>query len=275
MNEFMKRVITALIFLAIGLSALFIHSAVFYSLIFVITVLALVEYFQLIQAELQYEQNKSMFICGISIIGGVLIFILLILFGNNFISGKYLALIPCLLFLIMVTELFFKSEKPFYQMALRVFGVFYIVIPFGSVAIVQYAHQEYRPDIILGILLLIWSGDVFAYFFGKQFGKHKLSARISPGKTIEGFVGGAVMTLIVSIILNAFISTYSIINWIIIAIIIIVFGTLGDLFESMIKRHLKVKDSGTILPGHGGILDRFDGLNFSLPFITAYILFTL
>jgi phosphatidate cytidylyltransferase len=275
MNELLKRIFTAVIFLAIGITALFVHYAAFYSLLLLIVLLALIEYFQLIKTELHYEQNNPKVICGISIIGGIFIFTLLALFGNNFIPAKYLVLIPCLLFLIMVAELFFKSDKPFFQMALRVYGVFYIAIPLGFVALIQYAHNEYRPDVILGILLLVWSSDVFAYFFGKLFGKHKLFARISPGKTIEGFVGGAIMTLIVSFVLTRFIPVYSIIDWIVIAVIIIVFGTLGDLFESMIKRNLKVKDSGFILPGHGGILDRFDGLIFSLPFVVAYILFTL
>ena len=132
-------------------------------------------------------------------------------------------------------------------------------------------NNEVRPNIFMGILVLIWINDSFAYFTGKRFGKNKLFPRISPGKTWEGTIGGALFTLALSYVVFLAFNDFSFEKWAGIAFIVAVFGTIGDLVESMLKRSKGVKDSGSIMPGHGGALDRFDSFIFVLPFIWLFI----
>ena len=119
---------------------------------------------------------------------------------------------------------------------------------------------------MIAILCIIWSSDTFAYLSGKNFGKHKLFPSVSPKKTIEGFIGGLLGAVLVAVCFSLY-SVKSIWEWIGIALILVVFGTFGDLIESKFKRIAGVKDSGTILPGHGGFLDRLDSLIFTAPFV--------
>lgn len=118
---------------------------------------------------------------------------------------------------------------------------------------------------------MIWTNDSFAFFVGKNFGKHKLFESVSPKKTIEGFIGGLLFAIIAGFLIGKYSTYFSISNWIIIAVIVAIFGSLGDLVESKFKRQAKVKDSGTIMPGHGGLLDRLDSLFFLAPFVYLYI----
>ena len=122
------------------------------------------------------------------------------------------------------------------------------------------------------MFIMIWCNDTFAYLVGKSFGKHKLLERVSPKKTIEGFIGGIVFTIIASIIISQFYTFFNVTLWIISALIISIFGTLGDLVESKFKREAGVKDSGNIMPGHGGILDRLDSVIFVIPFLYIFYL---
>ena len=128
------------------------------------------------------------------------------------------------------------------------------------------------PWLIILDLCLLWANDIFAYLTGKLLGRHKLFPRISPGKTIEGSIGGLVFTMASLIVFCHYSHWYPISHAIGLAIIAVVFGTLGDLCESMLKRQAGVKDSGKLIPGHGGILDRFDSVMFSVPFIFVYLL---
>ncbi len=120
-------------------------------------------------------------------------------------------------------------------------------------------------------MLLLWASDSGAYFSGKTFGKHKLFPRISPGKTWEGWFGGTLAAILVGYILSRFFLDLNLPQWLGIAVIVSIFGVLGDLIESLLKRSLQVKDSGTLIPGHGGILDRFDSLVFVVPFVVAFL----
>ena len=131
--------------------------------------------------------------------------------------------------------------------------------------------NEYSFQIILGFFIMLWTNDTGAYLAGRFFGKHKLFERISPKKTWEGSFGGGLLTLAAAYILSLFFTNLDLTNWIVISILVAIFGGLGDLVESMLKRSLNIKDSGNILPGHGGILDRFDGLLISITFIYSYL----
>jgi phosphatidate cytidylyltransferase len=131
---------------------------------------------------------------------------------------------------------------------------------------------SYSFTLPLGFLILQWSSDTFAYLVGRQFGKYKLFERISPKKTMEGFVGALILTMAMGFFLSQFWDDISTKDWIVVAAIVVVFGTLGDLVESLLKRNLSIKDSGSILPGHGGVLDRFDGVFISAPAVYFYLL---
>ncbi|WP_124980123.1 phosphatidate cytidylyltransferase [Nonlabens xiamenensis] len=137
---------------------------------------------------------------------------------------------------------------------------------------------DYQPQLLIGIFAIIWVNDSFAYLTGRTFGKHKLMKRISPKKTIEGFLGGLVMAIVAGAGLFYYLKSievegYSIYDWMIIAFVVALFGTIGDLIQSKIKRQAAVKDSGSIMPGHGGIFDRMDSIIFAAPF--AYLTFLI
>jgi phosphatidate cytidylyltransferase len=130
----------------------------------------------------------------------------------------------------------------------------------------------YNYHYVLGVILLIWASDVCAYLVGSLIGRNKLYERISPGKTWEGSIGATILTIGCSFIIARWFPELALKHWIIISVLVSIFGTIGDLVESMLKRQAGVKDSGRIMPGHGGILDRFDSLLFVSPFIYAYLI---
>jgi phosphatidate cytidylyltransferase len=138
----------------------------------------------------------------------------------------------------------------------------------------NYWYNNYAPynfHYVLGIILLIWASDVGAYLVGSLIGKHKLFERISPGKTWEGTIGAFILNIGCAFIIANWFPELALKHWIVISILVSVFGSIGDLVESMFKRQAGIKDSGKIMPGHGGILDRFDSLLFVSPFVYAYL----
>lgn len=148
----------------------------------------------------------------------------------------------------------------------------YLVNPFLILPeLVKMPNESFNPHLIIGIFILLWVNDTFAYLVGKNFGKHKLFEKVSPKKTIEGFVGGFAFAIMASFIIGNFYTFLSTLEWFIIALIIGVFGTLGDLIESKFKRIAGVKDSGKIMPGHGGLLDRLDSFIFVIPYTFIFL----
>ena len=150
--------------------------------------------------------------------------------------------------------------------------IFYITSSFIFIYLIANFNGFYDPSIILGCFILIWVNDSFAYMVGKKFGKQKLFYSISPHKTVEGFLGGLLFCCISASIVSRYVDdSISTSNWLTMAIIISVFGTLGDLIESKFKMESNVKDSGKIMPGHGGILDRLDSIIFASPYIYLFL----
>lgn len=197
--------------------------------------------------------------------------------GYNEVS-KLLYLFPVLTFSIFLFELFGKSLKPFHNLAFLALGILYIGLPFSlliwmcSSPISQFGGVG--NQFILAMLFMVWASDVFAYLLGSKIGKNKMFPRISPNKTWEGTfsgVAGAILTgYLCSLIFTSL--NFPIPFWIGMACICTLFGILGDLVESMFKRSLGIKDSGTLLPGHGGFLDRFDAFIFVIPFVYTYVI---
>jgi phosphatidate cytidylyltransferase len=196
-------------------------------------------------------------------------------------KNSLLVLIP-MMTVIMIIELYRKQDKPFDSLAHTFFSILYTALPFsmfpfaafsrtGLNSIIGHPGIIFSPGIVIGFFLLIWSNDTGAYLTGMSIGKHKLMERISPKKTWEGFFGGMIIAAIVAWFLSRWLGVVDSIHWVIISIIISVAGTYGDLIESMLKRSLGVKDSGTIMPGHGGFLDRFDSAVISFPLVYLFI----
>ncbi|RZW48422.1 MAG: phosphatidate cytidylyltransferase, partial [Flavobacteriaceae bacterium] len=148
---------------------------------------------------------------------------------------------------------------------------FYISSAFIFIILIANFYEDYNPNILLGSFILVWVNDTFAYLVGKNIGKQKLFPSISPKKTVEGFLGGLFFSCLSSYFIAKFTNTLDFSNWLILAIIVSVFGTLGDLIESKYKRQADVKDSGIIMPGHGGLLDRLDSIIFAAPFIYLFL----
>lgn len=153
----------------------------------------------------------------------------------------------------------------------------YITLPFVFITKISFGINDYNPKIIIGLFILIWTNDTFAYLVGKSIGKHKLFEKISPKKTIEGFLGGIAFACFAGFLISKLyiepkpeFSKTSILIWVTIALIVGIIGTVGDLIESKFKRIAGVKDSGNIMPGHGGILDRLDSAIFVAPIIFLF-----
>jgi phosphatidate cytidylyltransferase len=165
-------------------------------------------------------------------------------------------------------ELFLGGRAPFANVGYYLIALFYIALPFYLLTEIatQMGLMSYAPHRVFGLLLLVWTNDTMAYVMGSKIGKTKLFERISPKKTWEGTVSGGICTMMIAYVLSLFIPDFSSVAWVGLAAVAAIFGTLGDLVESMLKRSLGVKDSGNLLPGHGGLLDRFDAFLFALPF---------
>lgn len=204
---------------------------------------------------------------------GMLVYFIIGLIGIGYLDIRYSAIIFVIFFVQVAIELFRKNDPQWKNIAVMLTGYIYVAVPFGLMNSLFYtgAVDEPRPGILIGMFVLIWTSDVFAYLTGSLFGKHKLMERISPKKTWEGSMGGLFFALLAAYILSVFVTQINLVEWMALAIIIVVCGTLGDLVESLLKRNAGVKDSGTVFPGHGGVLDRFDAVIFATPMVFVFI----
>jgi phosphatidate cytidylyltransferase len=268
-NNFVTRTLTGFVFVLVIVGTVIFHYVTFSILIFCLIFLGLFEFYKLLST----DSIKPNYIYGIFIGISLFIGIISVIAGINY--KFFLFLLPLISGLFIV-ELFRKQEKPFQNIAISLLGVAYIALPFSLLYLMGFPGNiitGYKPEIILGYFILLWMSDTGAYIVGSSIGRHPLFPRISPKKSWEGFIGGIILTIIVAYVISIYFPVLSLFDWIIIALIICIFGVLGDLIESMLKRSLQVKDSGNILPGHGGILDRFDSVIFSAPLVFLYLHF--
>lgn len=208
------------------------------------------------------------------LLSGSLTYFLIALFALRIIDSHFLLSGLLILPMICIIELFRNKPDPFINIALAMAGIVYISVPLALVLFLYYPTPdtvEATPTLLLSFFTLIWVNDSMAYIIGSLMGKHRLFERISPKKSWEGSFGGLVFSILVSFFLYKWLGIYSYQTWMIISIIIVILGTLGDLTESMFKRSLEIKDSGTFFPGHGGFLDRFDAVLISIPFVLVFI----
>ncbi len=283
-KKFFTRAFSAVVFAAVLLSSIFIGYFTFSLLFFIVSIWALHEFYKLMEIK-ELSPNRTI---GFSV--GILLYLFSFFWCVDELQiievkgSALMTLLFCsfiLLLFVSSIELFRNKEKPFENIAVTIFGVFYTVLPFclfhfiacpDALSLLSFGTKNYESLIVFGLFLLIWSNDTFAYLVGSFIGKHKMYERISPGKTWEGTIGGALLTIIFSTFFQNWFGVLTSTNWMIIGFIVSVFGTIGDLIESMLKRSVGVKDSGNVMPGHGGILDRFDSLIYVLPFVFLLLL---
>jgi phosphatidate cytidylyltransferase len=271
LKNFTQRAITGLSFAGIMIAAILWSPWSFMLVFFLILTFGLLEFYKLIQSENTHPQ----------IIVGILISQLLFLILTWALwsgSGMQWMLVAVpLIAIVFIVELYRNKSNPFQNIAVTILGTVYLTLPILLMIKIAFDFISndtvvYHGGIIMGCIFLLWGSDTGAYMIGSKFGKHRLFERISPKKSWEGFFGGLLTSLLVAWINFNWFPELNLMEWMIIGVIVVTTGTLGDLVESMLKRSIGVKDSGTIFPGHGGILDRFDGLLISMPFVFFYLL---
>jgi len=275
-NNLLRRTITGAFIVVFVLGGLWLHPVSFFIVGAVMLAGTQKEYYTMVRS----TGIRPQVITGI--ITGFLVYFISTLVAMKVIPREsYLVLIP-IMSVTMVVELYRRKEKPFDSLAHTFFSILYTAIPFsmfpysafsrtGLQPLFSFNNWEFSPGILIGFFLLLWSNDTGAYLVGSAIGKHRMMERISPKKSWEGFFGGLLLTLIVARLLSGLLGVVDVKGWMIIAVIITVAGTYGDLIESMLKRSVGFKDSGNIMPGHGGFLDRFDSVVIAFPLVYLYI----
>jgi phosphatidate cytidylyltransferase len=265
-NNLTQRIITGLLGSAGIIAGVYYSDWTYFAIFFIICFFSLLEFYKLAGLDGLTPQKSLGTLIGILIFAGSF------LIEKKILPIQYYFLIFPMMACVYMVKLYKKFErKPFTNIAFTFLGIFYIAVPFALLNIAAFQSGKYNFEIIWGCLFILWASDTGAYFAGTYLGKTKLFERISPKKTWEGFFGGALLALIFAYGLAQYFHTLSLLQWMIIGIIIIIGGTFGDLIESLLKRSIEIKDSGSSIPGHGGFLDRFDGLLISAPFIVAYL----
>ena len=265
MKNFFTRALTAGGFVAVLLGCTYFGQVSFSILFFIVTLLGVREFYSLVEKTGTSPQKLA------GILTAALLFITVALVCMHYCSALILLINLPPVFIIFILELYRKKENPFGNIGFTLLGIIYVAIPFTLLSGIVTLNRGYSYEVMFGIFFLLWCNDAGAYIVGSLLGKHKLFPRISPGKTWEGSIGGGLISYGIVFIISRWYTSISFKDWMVVATILIVIGTLGDLVESLLKRSIDVKDSGRLLPGHGGILDRFDSLIMATPFIFTYL----
>jgi phosphatidate cytidylyltransferase len=274
-KTFYTRATTALVFAALLLGCVWYSYYSFVAFFTVVGFIGLHEFYKIAE-KLGAKPQKGIGYLLYSILSIITIYVfsgmssnLHLMMSLIYIFGVFSLLFSFVLFIIEL----FKKEGSLNNIAYTILSFLYIVIPcFLLIAIVG-ALGKFQPYKVLGMIFFVWINDTGAYLVGSFIGKHKLYERISPNKTWEGTLGGIAFCISLSYVVYLIFPQLALVHWVAISVIVAVFGTLGDLVESMLKRLAGIKDSGSLMPGHGGVLDRFDSLFFATPFVFCYLAF--
>ncbi len=265
MKELLIRTASGISFVGIVIGAIWVHPLSLLFLLSLILVLGLNEFYNLCYKS-GYHPLKFL---------GILVSLAFLIFNFYVIAGvipyKYLTL-NLLIFVLAAIGIVFYSPRSLLQtLATTLTGVVYIALPLVLILFIAWNYGSYDPVILSSIFAIIWTYDSLAYLSGKLAGRTKMAAHISPSKSWEGFGGGIILTLFLVWLLRDLPFLNEEIPWLFFSFLIILSATLGDMFESALKRIAGVKDSGSLIPGHGGILDRFDSLFFATPIIFVFL----
>jgi phosphatidate cytidylyltransferase len=273
LNNLFVRILTGIVFIGVVVFCISYHKYKTAGLFLLFSTIGSIEFYRILEKnELSHNIKYGAFV-------NIGVYSILSLVFIEVIDFYWLALCIPMLVLLVLLEFLIKDTIPYQNISSTLFALFYITLPFASLNYLSFNQDLYDKinlgenwSLLLGYFIILWTNDSAAYATGKLFGKTKLFERVSPKKTWEGFVGGVAFAVLAGY-LFAYFTESSGLHWMIMAAIIGVFGTLGDLSESLLKRSGNVKDSGSILPGHGGVLDRFDGILLSSPLIVVYLLY--
>lgn len=267
-NNFIQRAVTGVLFVIVLVGCILYSPLSFGILFTIISVLSVHEFAQLVSKSSEVSINKT-----ITALGGAYLFLALMSFCTQQSVGArvFLPYLGLLLYM-MITELYLKKKNPTGNWAYSMLSQLYVALPFALLNVLAFPGSvTYNPILPLSIFVFIWLSDTGAYCVGSLIGKHRLFERISPKKSWEGSIGGGIFSIASSLGFAHFFPFMPGWQWVGLAIVVVIFGTWGDLTESLMKRQLGIKDSGNILPGHGGMLDRFDSALMAIPAAVVYL----
>ena len=272
MKNFIQRAITGILFVAVLVGCIIGGPLSFGFLFCLISALATFEFCNLVNRQEEVSINRN--ICTL---GSIFLFFCFFYYGiNPAETGIFIPYLALLIYLL-VSELYLKKKNPINNWAYSMMSQLYVGLPFALLNVLAFQNNmeisvsQYVFILPLSVFIFNWVNDTGAYCTGMLFGKHRLFERISPKKSWEGSIGGAVFSILAGFALSYLFPIMSTWQWIGMALTVVVFGTWGDLTESLMKRHLGIKDSGNILPGHGGLLDRFDSTLMAVPAAVVYL----
>lgn len=267
MNNILVRSLSGAVFVALVLVPMFYSKELAIAILSGFMLIGLIEFYRLFNKSDQIDINWQVSAAFGAIIYGILISVL-----TEAVPDIALLLIVPMIFISLIVELWRKKKNPLLNLGIQSLGYIYVTLPFFLMCLILQEEDNAFPYLV-GMFILIWTNDTFAFLAGKFFGKTKLIERISPNKTWEGTIGGIAMTILGGFLIGTLLDPENLWFWIISALFIAPCSGLGDLLESLFKRNANVKDSGSIMPGHGGVLDRFDAALFTIPFFMAWISF--
>ncbi|MDT0675791.1 phosphatidate cytidylyltransferase [Autumnicola musiva] len=260
MREAIIRTVSGLLYISILVASILSSEFIFITLFYILGLVCLVEMQKLLRL-------KSYALYAVQ----ALLFYLFSYLKFNQDATVLLLLITIFVNLFLVKDLLVVNKIPVFEKKKYIIIIFYLISSVIFLTLIPTIEGVFIPKLVVGIFMLIWTNDTFAFIVGKNFGRRKLFERISPNKTIEGFLGGLVFSCVASYFIYYYTQFLTLPIWLGLAIILSIFGTLGDLIQSKFKRQAGVKDSGKLMPGHGGLFDRLDSIIFASPFVYAYL----
>jgi phosphatidate cytidylyltransferase len=269
LSNLATRTLTGTAIVLLVIFSVVLNRYAFASLFLLITIMGLWEFYSMLE-KIEIRPNKIL-----GILSGSFLFVTNALVSLEIFSREIILFNFLLVFLIFLFELYRNLPNPFTNVAFTFFGLLYVAVPFALLNYLPnpgFEDNVYNHNIVLGFFFMIWVNESGAFLVGSAIGKNRLFERVSPKKTWEGTLGGGILCVITAYIISLYFFDLDRIDWLVMGFLVVVFSTYGDLFESMFKRSIKAKDSGRILPGHGGILDRFDGVIMAIPFVFVYLL---
>jgi phosphatidate cytidylyltransferase len=271
-SNFLQRAITGILFVGVLVGCILYDPWTFSALFVVISALTIREFGHLINQVEGVSINKN-----ITMLAGVYLYMAVMAFCTNLSGSKIFLPYLLLIMYLMISELYLKKENPVMNWAYSMLSQLYIALPFAMLNVLSFhtspmdTSVSYNPILPLSVFVFIWLSDTGAYCVGSLIGRHRLFERISPKKSWEGSIGGGIVAIGSSFIFAHYFPIMNMAEWAGLALIVVIFGTWGDLTESLLKRQLHIKDSGAILPGHGGMLDRFDSALMAIPAAVVYL----